>query len=388
MKAIRPCVKPAAAMLAFAVLLSVSRHTAAQEYLPAQDFFPCTDCTNAGRGTITNLYWHEPGASWKYGCNQVVASDYLGCQPTWYASAEVMPLFRDNGDEFTFATVGAGGPAALGTTSFGDDFQPGVRTVVGRSLGDLFRLEATYYGTYDWSGTAAVRNGDANGVGGTGNLFSPFTNAGMLNVNNNNLAQIGFSSKFDNLEINLRRRIALPPGPFEMSLLFGGRYMRVRESLQYHTESSVPGPQTTMNDVMVNTENNLLGLQIGFMAQFLIQPRLWVDLEGKGGIYTNDADQSTLFRHTDSAGNTTMSPGAAAQDVTSFAGDISLMLNWQVAPAFTFRIGYYVNWLTGLALAPNNFQNDVGILTTGPALLNHSGTQVYHGPVAGFVWAY
>ena len=40
----------------------------------------------------------------------------------------------------------------------------------------------------------------------------------------------------------------------------------------------------------------------------------------------------------------------------------------------------------GVALAIDNFQTDINLLTLGPGQLVHDGTAVYHGPVVGVTW--
>jgi hypothetical protein len=47
------------------------------------------------------------------------------------------------------------------------------------------------------------------------------------------------------------------------------------------------------------------------------------------------------------------------------------------------RIGYQALLIDGLALASENFDRNVAILTAGPAELVHDGSVVYHGPFVG-----
>ena len=42
-------------------------------------------------------------------------------------------------------------------------------------------------------------------------------------------------------------------------------------------------------------------------------------------------------------------------------------------------------WVQGVALGSENFESSVGLLTGGPANLNHDGYVIYHGPHIGLV---
>ena len=141
----------------------------------------------------------------------------------------------------------------------------------------------------------------------------------------------------------------------EMSCLVGLRYMKVDE------EFVVPSdPDWT------TTENDLFGVQIGALAQFLVHNRAWIDFEVKGAMFMNEADTNWWNVATDSA------------DCTSFLGDLSLQFNYQFAPSWTIRAGYNAMWLTGVAIASENHN---------AACIDHSGNLVYHGPNIGLIWA-
>ena len=124
----------------------------------------------------TNLYWHDPHLASQEAC-RIWPPATNGCPPSWYARAELLALYRDVNNEFDFATLGPSpsGPVALSTGDFRADFSPGIRAVVGKTLGDWYRLEVSYFGSYSWDDVAAVRNLDTNDLGGAGDLYSPFS---------------------------------------------------------------------------------------------------------------------------------------------------------------------------------------------------------------------
>ncbi len=339
----------------------------------------------------TNLYWHDPLlGSWESCRAWGPATN--GCPPAWYGRVEMLTLFRDAKEGFSFATIGPGGPVALGTGDFRSEFSAGVRALVGKTLGDWYRVEVSYFGSHSWDDSVAVRNLDPNDQGGLGNLYSPFTNfgnpAGVAGLDYNDFVSMRFSSRLNNGEVNLRRRVLMRPGDYETSFLVGGRYMQIGEQFDYLSESITPGPAVSSNFLAIDTDNQMIGVQIGLLSQFLIQQRCWIDFEMKGGIFQNRAKLNRSFTVDDGLGGVNMATGTDNIDRTSFVGDLSLQFNYQFAPSWTFYAGYNALWVTGLALGGNNFETDANMLLTGPTLIDHSGQMVYHGPNIGLVLSY
>lgn len=337
----------------------------------------------------TNLYWHDPLlGSWEMCRGWPPATN--GCPPILYGKADMLALFRDQKNEYPMATLGPLGGTAQSTGNFRSEFDAGMRALIGVTLGDWYRLETSYFGSYNWNDLVAIRNFDTNDQGGAGNLYSPFSNfgemGGVVGLDYNDFSSLRFSSRLNNGEVNLRRRVLMRPGSYEASFLIGARYMDIREEFEYLAQSTTTGPGVTSNGVAINTSNRMIGAQIGLLSQFLMQPRCWVDFEMKGGIFQNDASMNRTY--TVDAGAGGVFAGADGVDRTAFVGDISLQFNYQFAPAWTFYAGYNALWITGVALAADNFESDVSIMTLGPTLINHRGEVVYHGPNFGVVLAY
>ena len=80
--------------------------------------------------------------------------------------------------------------------------------------------------------------------------------------------------------------------------------------------------------------------------------------------------------------------GLDDHDRTSFLGEVSLSYTHQFTRNLSVRLGYNAFWLTGVALASENLNNDIEILSLGPAQIDHSGDIVYHGPTLGVIFAY
>ncbi len=112
-----------------------------------------------------------------------------------------------------------------------------------------------------------------------------------------------------------------------------------------------------------------------------------MNFEIKGAVMNNQANQSTDYTNVDN-GTTTVSSGNRREDHTAFAEELALVLVYRWTPRLATHIGYQALWLQDTALAPDNLNTNIDILTQGPAQLNYRSSTVYHGPFAGieFGW--
>jgi hypothetical protein len=376
---------------------------------------PCNRCNPGGTlvggcpgdGCVvpgTNLFWCSP---YPERVEDPCGTDpCLNCNfnpvPLWYASVEIVPLFRDQKDDQIFQTLGPGGPAVLESGDFETEFDAGMRLLLGATLTERYRLEGAYLGSYEWSDHIAVRNFNANTLGGTGNLFSPFSNfgrpTGISGVDFNRFASIEMTSSFNSVELNLRRRCCNRPKMWPYrdhhcianSFLLGLRYLDVDERFRYVTQSAIPVGVGSVNRALIDTTNELFGVQVGMLSQFTTYwDSGWIDFEIKGGIYHNEASLRSAYDAAD-GGNAPISSfvGADERDRTSFLGEISLSYTHQFTSNMSARLGYNAFWLTGVAVASENMSTNINILSLGPAQVDHGGDLVYHGPTLGFIFAY
>ena len=317
-------------------------------------------------------------------------------RPNWYVMADLVPLLRDQGTDVPFQTLGRGGEVVLDTDDCSNDFDAGARVGLGYTLGPWYRLEAAYMGSYEWNERAAVWDFGLNGRLEQGRLFSPFSHFGephpTVGLDFNQFASIEMHSTLNSVEFNLRRRWNLPAQRYHYaatSFLVGIRYLNIEEQLLYRTESAVPSAVGAINEVDIRTENDLVGVQLGWLSQFLVHSRGWLDFEIKGGIYDNRGTLNTLFLPADLDGTSLGEFGYSDdRDRTAFMGELSLSYSHQITSAVTFRVGYNAIWLTGVGLASENMPTDINLLALGPAQLKQCGDIVYHGPNLGLVFAY
>jgi hypothetical protein len=282
----------------------------------------------------------------------------------------------------------------LGTGDLANEMQPGGRVLLGLRLSPDCGFEASYFGAYDWFESATVGDRTLNNLDPPteGSLASPFTNFGdpeqVEGLDYNNLAFISDSSNMWNIEWNLRHGLRMPPGCMQASVLFGGRYMNINERFAYRTESLVPEPAGTVNQVLTHVDNDLIGAQLGALMEFHLRENCWADVEIKGAVFKNLAGQDTEYTVTDLSGVGETYFTEAQNDVAVFLGDLSMSFVYQFKPGLTFRAGYQSIWIDGLAVASKNFNADANVLQRGPGVLDHRGKVVYHGPYLGLVAAW
>jgi hypothetical protein len=275
-------------------------------------------------------------------------------------------------------------------------FRGGPRFTIGHRLGDSpWEVECSYF----WLATSstAASTSDPNG-----HLFSPFTGFGSevinfystqpaytnltypnadLNVDQNTLVQVVETSKLATGELNLRWNLSMPYRCVSAVVLFGARYMNVREQFDYMSQSTIYAPPTAVS-VDAHTNNELWGGQLGGIIQIGCFQKLWLDLEAKGALCENRVTRE--FGPVVVAGNhfpqTTL-----AQSGSAAIGDFDFALSWRPTAGLTARIGYEAMIVNGLALASQNFVADSASLEAGTANppLNRNGTVLYHGPFAG-----
>lgn len=325
------------------------------------------------------------------GCEEPCRGGIIAHRPaSWYASADFAPMMYEANGTLPLARLGATGPVLLTTNDIEHEFDSGGRITLGRTFaGGCYQVEGSYLGVYSWQDNVAVANSTANALGGVGNLssaFSNFNNPAIAGLDLNNRIFVSDYNSFKSAEINVRTWLNVPPGPFDVQLLAGFRYMKAFENFQYSAISDRPLALGSENSAAVLTQNDMYGVQIGIDMDFLISARFYVDWEVKGGIMENFAAQDTTYTNIDSAGTVSVFDSGASQHRTVFFGDVSVIGNWQMAANWNLRVGYQAIFVNGLALGPQNFQTNNSLLQTGPGQLDDTGEAIYHGPVLGVMW--
>lgn len=303
-----------------------------------------------------------------------------------YAIADFAPLTYDVNNNVEIARIGPAGATALGMGDLQSDFNAGTRMTIGYVWSPCLRIEGGYFGTYSWEDNIAVTNLTANPQGGLGDLNTILSGfADVAGLSGNDLVTLAQFSAFNSQELNARYWLDVPPGPFDVSLTLGLRHLATRESLAFTSRAgagNVAGSDVN-NALLVNTANDLWGGQLGVQVAWLQSAHTWLEFDGKGMMFHNNASQNSNYVRSD-----VVAPFLTARDQqrTAWGGDISLAYNIQFTPGLVLRLGYQAVFLNGVALSADNIQRDNNLLQNGPAQLDDSGEVVYHGPVIGLMW--
>ena len=279
----------------------------------------------------------------------------------WFdVSAEAIFLSRtSSASNFNTTSLGAGSNNfILGTGDVPlNDLRAGFGVQANIQVGPGSNLELVYFGLNKWEKSASATSALPN-------LFSFLSNFGTLPANgfddsDRSFAHtLSYSSTLNNGEINLRRRWAEPAGFFQGSFLMGVRYLDMDEQARFtargenNNTAANNGPRFL--DYTVNTQNSLVGFQVGSDLWYNIIPGVKLGVEGKTGLYNNRAHQITGIS-ANSLTNTFAEEVLANRlaSVTQISPQVSYRLNH----SWAFRSSYQFIYVDHVALATNNFNS-------------------------------
>ena len=392
-----------------------------------------------------NRDWNDHSDSCSSCSDGLFTPCYCGMSPLaactdrqWYFTANVIALRRDAAQNEVFQTrnvntltsqevFDADGESqnprvftlessisrqdVLGTKDLHFRNNAGYRLLLGRKLTDISAVEFSYFDLNDWNETGGVNDATVYDVTGTidqsgivtvtdtrpNSLFSAFSGFGNPTpievFDYNSLATISYRSSVDNVELNVRHRVLMErPSHIAVSVLWGGRYNAVREQFRYFSTSATPVDPTT-NTVNLRTTNDLWGFQIGGQIDLCWDPGWHTEFEIKGGVALNRAVLEGSYNIQDEggaggSGGLVNYSGRVDKDVTSWTGEMRLTMVYQFGQHLTTHVGYEALILSEIALASRNFETDLSILANGPWAINNGGSVVFHGPSAGFTFAW
>jgi hypothetical protein len=186
--------------------------------------------------------------------------------------------------------------------------------------------------------------------------------------------------------------VMLPPAIATVSVLVGVRYVGVPEEFDYTTVSDVTAAQTyvpngSINELRVSTRNEMVGPQVGTLIEFYGENRWWMDFEIKGALLNNNSRVNSYYRNVNN-GVTTVYESSDSGSTTSILTDLSFTCVYRWSPHFTTRLGYRAVWLTNVALAQDNFSDNIDLYRSSISQLNDKASTFYQGPFLGadFNW--
>ncbi len=277
----------------------------------------------------------------------------------WFdVSAESIFLARTNGGaNFNTTSLGiASNNFVLSTNNVPlDALRAGLALQANVQVGAGSNLEVVYFGLNKWENSATATSNAPN-------LFSFLSNFGTLPANGFDDSDRSFnhtltySSTLNNGEINLRRRWAEPAGFFQGSFLAGVRYLDIDERAAFsarganNNTAANNGPRFL--DYTTNTQNSLVGFQVGADLWYNVMPGVKVGVEGKSGIFNNRAHQITAI-------TANSLPNGVSEDVLSnrlaYVTQLSPQVSYRLNHSWAVRSSYQFMYIDGVALATENF---------------------------------
>jgi hypothetical protein len=293
--------------------------------------------------------------------------------PTWYVEAEAMWLDRDQPRETRLAEdqngLGPIGQRPTLLTSNALDYHTswGPRLTLGHWLDDCRRCELTYYGLQHWQQAEELISTQQ-----PFNISFPFDTPVDSNFDGAQRLRVVGSSDLNNLEWNwLNDNTCAWAVPFH-----GLRYFAFHDEIAL----SLFEADGRIGLYDVDTDNHLLGYQVGALVDRRVSEVLAWNVQAKAGAFVNFARQSTFLSAEQSA--------IIYRDVTvrdeelAFVGDLSFNVECQLTRCLALTVGYQLLWVDGLALAPEQLD-----FTTEPhsgAGIEDDGDLFFHGGYVGF----
>ncbi len=327
------------------------------------------------------------------------------CSPRWFdIGVDFLYLTREDvGRRVDFMSDGPAGVGdpfiVLSTDNLDFNEEAGFRFNAALQVGASSALEFGYFGLANWASASEV----ASPTDDLYHVFSDFGNnpppqavptiirGGFTDTDSAEFGSIAYSSSFDSLELDYRRRWMAPNCRIQGSWLAGVRYFRLEEQFQHLTRVNYPDPNgggapdiTGSMNYQVGTANSMTGFQIGGDLWATLFPGVQVGSELKAGIYGNRSDQVTSITADSIVGSV---DEADSKESAAFLAEAGLMGNWRLSQHITLRGGYQFVYVDGVALAAENFNASppfVGGART--VVINDNGNVFYHGFTGGLEW--
>ena len=302
------------------------------------------------------------------------------CCPKWVFQADALFLWQNNIASRPLYLSSATGATVLDSNDISPSVGIGPRLALLRNFNECTAFEANYFIVQSLTGTAslptAVRAYEQAGLHG-------------LIYNDINEATVDTDSQIQSLELNYRRRRGFA------TFLAGFRYVEWSSTMQINDSfTSIPAgaaPFDGTDAFTTTTGNELYGGQLGCDLMLWNRgQRIRVNGVGKAGVFFNQAFQRSNVTTTSPSGspaflpiNTTISQSIQQ---TSFFGEVGGNATVDLTDWLSWRVGYNLFWLSGVATPANQ----LSVATVNPGTgnvatngINTSGSVLLHGVNTG-----
>lgn len=277
--------------------------------------------------------------------------DPLDQCPCWTGRTDALLLWRDAPQGVgLFDTLGPNPAAGINAADLASGLAAGPRFTLFRHTDDLGAIEFNYFRVQSFTASENASSqppGDflfADGV----LCCAPFALFEDVNAT--------MASSLQSFELN--RRL---PTDGRVQWLAGFRWFQWNESLGL-------GGVTSSGDqfgIATRTNNDLYGMQVGLDSiLWRTGGRFWIEGLGKAGLFYNRSGQFTSF--VSSVDDPASIAGGTSTSRAAFVGELGLTGVWQVNDWLALRTGWVAFWLSGLALAPNQLDQQCLICEDEP----------------------
>ena len=311
-----------------------------------------------------------------------------------YATVDVLFLQRDNVALNQPLVINAdSGATVVGVSDMRFTTQPGVRGFYGQVNDEALSWEVGYLGVWNMFADAQAT--------GAANLRGPDPLAAQITgFNDASFGRSTYSSSLNSAEANLFVRCC--DGGFNsgagrpwqrccgyqhgsIDWLAGFRWAGLEESAGL---AFAPAANATASTYGVRSTSNLFGAQVG--ARGRMEWDRWM-LEGwaKTALAGSAMSQSQNQIIDAVSGDTVRLASSSFKGGVGFIGDLNGSLIYRLSDVWGLRLGYNMIWLSGVALAPNqfNFANTPvapdGQASLGSTVLNGGSSVFLHGANLG-----
>jgi hypothetical protein len=286
--------------------------------------------------------------------------------PRWVVQVDALMLWQGNIPSrplFAAWDTGVVGPTLLDANQAQTTMSAGPRVALFLNLDEVYSIEGNYFQVRPFNGEALVPPGNTL----VERNLAGFSDEGFDG------GQVLTNGAIQSAELNWRRRECWCP----VTWLAGFRWVQWNQQMRIieHVDGS---PFSSFTSA---TGNDLYGGQIG------MDLGLWngggpftVIGTGKAGVFYNNAFQRTSYQQPG------LTPSASAvADQTAFFGEVGVNGSLKITEWLSWRVGYVLFWLNGVALPADQFSttnlNDV----TAPigATINTNGSVLLHGVTTG-----
>lgn len=314
------------------------------------------------------------------------------CGPHFFdVSAQVVFLKGEDLFEgiqpFSSDGIGFTQPKFLSPAGASGDHEPGWEIAVRYDLGALSFFEATYMGLYDMGFNEQVTSLGVTDPPLNFRLESVFSAYGtnlavfpIAGVDDGSVHALSYNADLQSTELSFRRYWVGNNTRVSGTLLMGFRYLRFTEDFAFNTEALVVSAVDTASRRW-ESENDLLGFQVGGDGWICLRQGLRLGTEAKAGIYNN------RFKFGNSADVPDPSDDFASVtkgNQIAFAAQSSIDLVADILPSFSIRCGYQALYMSSLAMVGDNIDTSDYFSNTAFS----QGHALYHGFQGGleYIW--